>query len=243
MRLVAVSHDLASFLAHRMRLDRSALTVVHNGVPVPVREARNQRERSVLRSALGLPREGSLLVAVGNLYAVKDHATLLRALARLDDAHLAIAGRGEEEEPLRALARDLDLADRLHLLGLRDDVDRLLAAADVFVQPSRSEGLPLALLEAMAAGLPVVATRVGGLPEAVVPGECGELVPAADPEALAVVLRSLLADPKRAAELGGAARRRVCNRFSVDAMVDAYRALYAQARPPVLRHVAGRDPR
>ena len=164
--------------------------------------------RAAARRALGVPDGGALCVAVGNLYPVKDHATLLRAQAELPDARVAIAGRGDEEAPLRRLAGELGLADRLHLLGLRDDVDTVLAAGDVFVQPSRSEGLPLAVLEAMAAGLPVVATRVGGVAEAVAEGETGYLVPSGDPPALAAALRKVLAAPDRGAALGARGRQR-----------------------------------
>jgi glycosyltransferase involved in cell wall biosynthesis len=187
------------------------------------------RARAEARSALGLPADGALLVAVGNLYPVKDHATLLRAAARLDGARVAIAGRGGEEANLRRLAEELGLAPRLHLLGVRDDVERVLAAADVFVQCSRSEGLPLSLLEAMAASRPVVVTRVGGMPDAVLDGEAGCVVPPGDPAALAAAIAQLLADRDRAAALGRAARARAEAEFSVEAMLERYRALYARA--------------
>ena len=152
------------------------------------------------------------MVAVGNLYPVKDHATLLRALARLPAARVAIAGRGDQEEPLRRLAAELGLSDRVHLLGLRDDVETVFAAADVFVQPSLSEGLPLAVLEAMANGLPVVATRVGGIPEAVVDGKTGLLVPPGDPAALAAALAAVLDADDRGACDGRCRARARCKR-------------------------------
>jgi len=227
--LLAVSHDLAGYLAERFRLPREAIGVVHNGIPLAERvpPAERPARRKAAREAAGLPAEGALLLCVGNLYPVKDHATLVRGLPRLPaDARVAIAGRGEEEARLRALATELGVADRLHLLGLRDDVDRLLTAADVFVQPSRHEGLPLAVLEAMGHGLPVVASRVGGLPEAVEDGVSGLLVPPGDPEALARALAGLLAAPERVDALADAARTRAEAEFSVAAMTDRYRALY-----------------
>jgi glycosyltransferase involved in cell wall biosynthesis len=170
------------------------------------------------------------VVAVGNLYPVKDHGTLLHALSRLPATRVAIAGRGDEEERLRGLAVNLGLGDRMHLLGLRDDVETVLAAADVFVQPSLSEGLPLAVLEAMGNGLPVVATRVGGVPEALVDGKTGFLVPPGDPEALAAALKRVLDSADRGACMGSAARERAEAEFSVDRMTDRYRQLYDELR-------------
>jgi len=234
MRIVAVSHDLAAFLAAGLPLPLEAITVVHNGIPLPTPAAEAERAtaRRETRAELGVPAGAPLLLAVGNLYPVKDHASLLRAAATLPGVHVAIAGRGEEEAKLRALAAELGLAPRLHLLGLRDDVARLHGAADVFVQPSRSEGLPLAILEAMGAGLPVVATRVGGVHEAVLDGETGRLVPPGDPDALAAALRPLLEAPALRAALGRAGAERAERAFSLGAMTDAYRALYRGEAPP-----------
>jgi glycosyltransferase involved in cell wall biosynthesis len=228
MPIVAVSEDLAGFLVEGLKLPRERLEVVHNGIPLPEEtpSAQRARRRAAARAAIGVPPDLPLLVAVGNLYPVKDHATLLRALSRLPAARIAIAGRGQEEERLRQLAAELGLADRVQLLGLRDDVETVLAAADVFVQPSLSEGLPLAVLEAMASALPIVATRVGGIPEAIVDGETGLLVPPGDPAALAAALARVLDRPDQAASLGSAARRRAVAAFSVDRMTDHYERLY-----------------
>ena len=230
MRLVAVSHDLAGYVAEGFELPLDALDVVQNGIPLPARAdpaLRSERRRAA-RVAAGLPLEGRMVLAVGNLYPVKDHATLLRATARLpEDVRVAIAGRGEEEANLRRLASELGLASRCQLLGVRDDVERLLAAADVFVQPSRSEGLPLAVLEAMAAGLPVVASRVGGIPEAVVEGRTGLLVEPGEPALLAGALEQVLADADRAASMGEAGRRRSEEEFSIQTMVQRYLRLYS----------------
>jgi glycosyltransferase involved in cell wall biosynthesis len=183
-------------------------------------------EHARLCMELGIPEERRLVLAVGNLYPVKDHATLLRAGAGLEGVHVLIAGRGPELEGLASLARALGAASRVHLLGLRSDVARLLAAADLLVHPSRAEGLPLAILEAMAAALPVVASRVGGIPEAVVDGETGQLVRPCDPDVLRDAIRSVLHDPDRAALFGRAGRARVERHFSLEAMTGRYRALY-----------------
>jgi len=238
LRVVAVSHDLAKFLAPGLGIPLEAITVVHNGIPIPTASAVSDRgaKQQDARTSVGLPWPGPLLVAVGNLYPVKDHANLLRAAAELPGVHVAIAGRGDQEVPLRHLAEEFAISQRVHLLGLRQDVDRVLLAADVFVQPSRSEGLPLAVLEAMAAALPVVATRVGGVGEAVVDGETGILVAPADSPALAGALRAVLAMPDRGAALGQAGRERAIRDFSVRQMIDRYCALYRVrgARPAAI---------
>lgn len=228
--IVAVSEDLASFLAEGLGLDRASLDVVHNGIPLPPAHSRAEQleRRVVARAAIEVPPDGPLLIAVGNLYPVKDHATLLRAVAKLPGARVAIAGRGDQEAILRSLAAELGLGDRVHLLGLRDDVDTVLSAGEVFVQSSLSEGLPLAVLEAMAAGLPVVSTRVGGIGEAVLDGTTGYMVPAADPDRLAEALRRTLEAPDRGATLGAAGRARAESEFSVTAMAERYRAHYAR---------------
>jgi glycosyltransferase involved in cell wall biosynthesis len=229
--IVAVSEDLGGFLARGLSISRAGLGIVHNGIPLPplVPTAERAARRIEARAAIGVPAEGPLVVAVGNLYPVKDHATLVRALADIPRARVAIAGRGEEEGRLRALASELGLAERLHLLGLRDDVHNVLAAGDVFVQSSLSEGLPLAVLEAMAASLPVVATNVGGIGEAVKDRETGYLVPAGDPVQLAGALAHVLESPDRGAALGAAGRRRVEAEFSIEVMAERYRALYRSA--------------
>jgi glycosyltransferase involved in cell wall biosynthesis len=227
-RLVAVSHDLARTVAPRLRRSAEEIPVVHNGISIPPVLPESQRDalRKAARLELGLPANCSLLVAVGNLYPVKDHASLLRALPSLADVHVAIAGRGDEEQALKQLAVELGIAGRVHLLGLRDDVDRVLSAADVFVHPSRSEGLPLAILEAMASGLPIVATRVGGVPEAVIDGVTGLLVPPGDPAALARAIRRVLDSGDRGAGLAHEGRARAEQEFSVDAMAQRYCDLY-----------------
>lgn len=228
VRIVAVSHDLARFLAEGLGLPAGALHVVHNGIPIlePRDASTRARRRQEARARLGLPQGAKLVVAVGNLYPVKDHTRLVEALAAIPAMHVAIAGRGEEETRLRAQAGETGVAARLHLLGLRDDVESVLDAADVFSQPSLSEGLPLAVLEAMAHALPVVATRVGGVPEAIDDGETGCLVPAGDSSALATALARLLDDASLRERIGSAARARAIESFSIDAMVRGYRALW-----------------
>jgi glycosyltransferase involved in cell wall biosynthesis len=154
---------------------------------------------------------------------------LLEALAllaqRFPRLHVAIAGRGDLEASLLARAQALRLGDRFHLLGLRSDVGNLLAGADVFVLPSVSEGLPLALLEAMLAERPIVATAVGDVPAALNDG-AGVLVPPADAAALTDALAGVLSDPARARRLGAAAALRAAAQYTLGTMMERYVALY-----------------
>jgi glycosyltransferase involved in cell wall biosynthesis len=227
---VAVSESTADFLAERCRVRRDSIDVIANGVEVPAGDRRRVRDE------LGLADDHALVLAVGNLYPVKGHRTLVEAAAALPAAAapwtVAIAGRGEEEGPLRALIAGAGIEGRVRLLGLRTDVADLLAAADVFVMPSISEGLPLALLEAMSAGLPVVASSVGGIPSVVQNGVTGVLVRPASPAALADALRTLLANRELRRQLGARAAAEIPRRFGVDPMAAAYLEVYRHALDP-----------
>jgi len=161
-------------------------------------------------------------------------------VARLADRHpslhVAIAGRGDLEDDLAARARAQGLADRIHLLGLRSDISAILAAADIFVLPSLSEGLPLAVLEAMFAGCPIVASDVGEIATVLEDGRAGVLVEPANPAALAEAIDALLNDPKRAKNLGTRAAFRAVAEYDISRMVRRYAALYqelGQGRMPV----------
>ncbi len=186
--------------------------------------------RSAARMQLGLAHETPLLVTVGNLSAKKDHRLLLTAFAevghRRSDAILVIIGGGPLAEELRRYADELGLDDRVRFLGQRSDVPSLLPAFDVFVLSSRHEGLPLAMLEAMASGLPVVVTEVGGVPEVVSHDENGLMVPPGDPIALAAAIESVLDDRSRSARLA-AMGRVTASEFSIRASVERTKAAYS----------------
>jgi glycosyltransferase involved in cell wall biosynthesis len=191
---------------------------------------------------LQLTATDQLVVAVGNLYPVKGHTYLVEALAllanRFPRLHVAIAGRGELQETILTQACRLNVADRLHLLGLRSDIGNVLAAADVFVLPSLSEGVPLALLEAMLAARPIIATAVGEIPTVLDGGRAGVVVRASDATGLADALAGLLSDPIRARRLGDAAAARASESYTLSSMVDRYVALYEKALAPA----RGADP-
>ena len=173
------------------------------------------------------------VMTVANLRPEKSHETVIAAAASLVKTHpdlrFQFVGDGPRRSQLEALSRERGMAGRIEFLGHRDDVPALLAAADMFVLPSRSEAFPNGAIEAMAAGLPVVASAVGGLLDLIEDGRTGVLVPADDPAALALEVQRLLDQPARAIALGGAARREVLRRYSFDRMVAAFEELYLEA--------------
>ncbi len=170
------------------------------------------------------------IVTVANLRPEKSHETLLAAAAAMvghhPDLRFRIVGDGPRRSELEQLAATLGLGAHVEFLGHREDVPALLAAADVFVLPSRSEAFPNGAIEAMAAGLPVVACAVGGLLDLIEDGRTGLLVPAGDAEALRRALESLLDRPDRAVAMGAAARRAVEQHYSFDRMVGSFEDLY-----------------
>jgi glycosyltransferase involved in cell wall biosynthesis len=230
-RHVAVSAEIAAELQTRCRLPAEKVTYIPNGVEAaPFVEAGG--ERLSFRYEIGAPRWAVVATVVASLDS-KGHADLLRAVARLAseglDLRLVVAGEGQWGGPkIKAQAAELGIADRVHLVGLRDDIPRVLAGSDLFVLPTPSEGLSIALLEAMAAGLPVVATDVGGNPELVEPDRTGLLVPVGDEAALAAAMAELARNPARRRALGRAGRSRVTLEFTVGKMVDRYAALYEE---------------
>lgn len=223
-RLVAVSQPLVTQLSRDLWIRPTRITTIANGVRF------TPAGRSTLRGDLALSDAERLVVAVGNLYPVKGHTHLLEAVARLTSTypqlHVAIAGRGDLAGALERQAADSGLATRVHFLGLRQDVANILAAADVFVQPSLSEGLPLALLEAMFAARPIVASAVGDVPVALASGAAGLLVPPGDPAALAAAIHRLLAQPFEAQQLGNSAQVRAAAEYGIERMVQRYAELY-----------------
>jgi glycosyltransferase involved in cell wall biosynthesis len=200
--------------------------VVHNGVPDATASPRRPDEA---------PADAPVILLVGRLAPVKGQAELIDALALMESRRPVVLLAGKDLERGGAYHRELEqraaaagVGARVVFLGYREDVASILAAANLLVLPSHDEGLPLVVLEAMAAGRPVVATPVGGTPELVVDGETGLLVPAGDAHALAAALDTLLADGARAAALGAAGRRRFEERFTLDTMTRRLLAIYEE---------------
>lgn len=227
--VVFVSGDARRVAREAGMLSERHVHTIVNGVD-PSAFAVTGEARQSIRRALGIGEAASVCGIVARLTPAKDHRTLFEALNRVraarPDVHCIVVGDGELRADLETRARELGLETTVHFAGARGNVRDYLSAMDVFALSSVTEGLAMTLLEAMAAGLPVVATRVGGNPEVVVDGETGLLVPPRDPDALAAAIRSLFDDSKLAARMGESGRTRVRERFSLDAMVRAYAAVY-----------------
>jgi glycosyltransferase involved in cell wall biosynthesis len=225
--VVGVSAATANELAAHLRLPPDRVRVVHNGIRPRVGDGAS------VRRELGVSDGEMLVVAIGNLKPVKAHTVLLEALVRVSTREgmppwrLAIAGTGSEAQRLEALAAEHGVTDRVHLLGYRADVGDILAAGDVWAMTSLSEGLPLALIEAMFAGKPIVASNVGGIPEVIEHDRNGLLVPSKDSDALADAFARLFTDAALRTRLAAAAQRDAQDGFGIDRMVDAYEGLYS----------------
>lgn len=196
-------------------------------------------DRDAFRAGFDIPAGAPVLGMVAQFIPRKGHETLLEVLPivlRQDpDTHVVLFGQGPLQEDIRRSASLQGVDSRVRFAGFRTDMERLYACLDVLVHPAREEGLGVALLQAGAAAVPVVACRAGGIPEVIVHGETGLLVPPGDVRGLAEAICRLIEFPEQRRAMGTAARRRVEEAFSVDAMVDQYQDLYAE--------VLGRDAR
>jgi glycosyltransferase involved in cell wall biosynthesis len=227
---IGVSGVVWSTHTQRGRVPPGRFVTIWNGID----EARlvPAGDRASVRGELGLPDDAIVCLNVGSLTAQKNRRNLLDALARLSDIEslrALVVGAGPEENRLRTHAEELGLSDRVLFLGERVDVPDLLAASDMFVLSSDWEGLPITILEAMAAGVPCVSTAVGGVPEVLTDGVTGLTVEPGDPGALADGIRTLARDPELRARMAGAARDEFERRFRGEQMVRQTEALYDMA--------------
>jgi glycosyltransferase involved in cell wall biosynthesis len=229
-RFFCVSADIAAAAETYRIVPRRKLHVVPNGIDTD--RFLNGADGDLVRRALRIPPDAPVIGTVGRLCDVKRHDLLIRAfrrmLARMADAHLLLVGDGPWMGLLHELVEGLGLTDRVHFVGYQPRPAPCIRAMDVFALTSRSEGLPLVVLEAWAAGVPVVATRVGGLPELVDDERTGILVDFGDEAGLAQALGELIEDPVRARRLGEAGRQQVESRYSLRRMSDEYQRHYKE---------------
>jgi len=229
--IVAVSRSQRDKLLRSWVPDKK-IRVVENAVTISVSAATAGPDND-LRIELDLPADARLLLAAGRLSPEKGYDDLIRCFevvaARVADVHLLIAGAGSLESELRELAATMKSASRIHFLGFRRDMHNLFRQVDMFVLSSLSEGLPNVILEAMAFRVPVVATRVGGLPEVIDDGRTGVLVPPQAPAALAEAIWGVLNNPGLARQLAESAYDDVYNRFSPDTQTNQLLAVYREA--------------
>ncbi len=219
--LMTQSQEDAEF-ARRTGLVAGTIAAIGNGVDPALFHPRGETERRAKRAALATPEDAPVILMVGRLVAEKGYPELFAAMKQVD-AHLWVAGARLQSDHARpvdaALSGDPELAHRVHLLGERDDVPELMAAADLFTLPSHREGMPRSIIEAMMTGLPVVATDIRGSREEVVDGETGLLVPVADAEALAGALNRLIGDPAARSAMGAAGRVRALDLYDENKVI------------------------
>jgi glycosyltransferase involved in cell wall biosynthesis len=227
--VIAVSEAVAGQVRQRLRNGRPQLVTIPNAIDPEMFEVSPPRREAVCRE-FGLPADAHLIVHVGNLRPVKGHRYLLAAARIVVEAEprarFLLVGVGPLDASLREQARRLDLDGRVVFTGFRADAPALIGASDLFVLASLHEGIPVTLLEAMAAGRPAVLTRVGGIPEVVVEGKTAVLVEPQDERSLASAILALLRDPVRRGRMGEAARQHVHQRFGMARMVAAVEEVY-----------------
>ena len=223
-RIITVSEDNVRYLVDYHGVPREKIRVVRIGVPEPAHGA-----SAGIREALGISKEDFLCAMIGSLEERKGHARAFDALAALPGSvKLLVVGVGEEERALRAKAASLGLDHRVYFLGYRTDIDAILFECDVLVLPSTFEATPYVVIEAMASGLPVVASNIYGIPEIVRDGETGILVGAGERDEIARAIAALSRDRDRGARMGRAARKRYEEMFRIDRCVEETQAVYRE---------------
>jgi glycosyltransferase involved in cell wall biosynthesis len=227
--IATVSAPLRDYLVERAGVPRGSITIVPNGVDTDVYRPGPAAGR--IRKQFGLGADSCIIGHVARFSAVKNHEMLLHAFARVVNevpgAFLALAGDGPLRAAIEAMIRELGIESRVGLLGhMSEQVPSLYREFDVFVLPSLAEGTSMSILEAMASGVPVVATAVGGTPDVLDHGRSGVLVPSRDAEALAAALGALLRNPSERKRLGSASRQRIRELYSEEVVLSEYERLY-----------------
>jgi glycosyltransferase involved in cell wall biosynthesis len=226
-RVVVSAESVRDFYIRQVHADPAKVDVIYNAVDFA--QAQPTRSRIDVRRDCGVPADGVVGGIIARLTEQKGHRFLFDAMAstpELADMHMLVIGGGDLQAALVRQVEDRGLSNRVHFLGPRRDLGDLLAAIDLFVMPSLWEGLPLSLVLAMGAGLPVVATRVAGIPEVVDDGRTGLLVAPADVAALGSALASLVNDGAKRERMGRDSRASVLPRFNVDGYVQSTVGLY-----------------
>jgi L-malate glycosyltransferase len=229
-RVLANCDAVAASLVQDERVPADRVVVIPNFVDASAFEPLSRSTREQLLAAFGVPHDALVIGVVARLTPIKDHASLIRAIgtlaARWPRLHLVVVGKGQARDGLGRLVAEMGLTGRVHFVGLQPQKPNLHAIFDLSVLPSRSEGFPNVVLEAMAAATPVVATAVGGTRDAVISGETGLLVPPADTQALAIAIENLVGDPARRTSMGVAAQQRARRLYQASCVVPVLEELY-----------------
>ena len=228
-RIITVSDALRLEIINREGLSPDLPVTVYNGIETE--QFYSASDKPGLRRELGLPLDGKLVGTVARLSSQKGVSHFIKAIPKITEkqAHFIITGDGPLREELESLTKQLNLQEVVIFTGARNDIPKLLAALDVFVMPSITEGLSIAILEAMASSLPVVASRVGGIPEIVQDGVTGILIPSRDENALAQAISELLTNEEKASSMGMAGHRQVELNYSAATMGKRVTELYMEA--------------
>ncbi|MFL5244370.1 MAG: glycosyltransferase [Gemmataceae bacterium] len=230
-RVVGVGHAVRQALIQNEGIPSHRVSVVYNGINLR-RYSSIAGDRTAVRKELGLEPDDFVIVQVARMDYLKDHGTAIRTIAqiapRCPQAKLVLVGEGPELEKVQEQVNQLDVSAHVRFVGLRKDVPSLLAAADLFLLTSISEGIPLTVIEAMAAGLPVVGTRVGGMEEVIEEGATGLLAAAGDDKGLANHILHLIGDPALRTRMGEKGRERAFSLFSQEQMLAGYMRLYQE---------------
>lgn len=217
-------------IADDLGVPRNKIEIVRSGLDIAA--FKREQDRDALRSDLGVGTDQHLIVFMGRLRRVKGVCYGIRAFAKAiavqPNIRMVLAGEGSDRESLESLVNELGISENVEFIGVRNDVPEFLAAADSVLIPSLTEGFPRTAIEAMAAGKPVIATRVGGTPEAIIDGETGILVPPMDVDALSEAILRLAGDAELQARLGSAGRERAAQNYSVEKYVARLDAMYRQ---------------
>lgn len=229
-KIIAVSHPVGNDVLHHDHIDKQRLVVIPNGIDLS--PMHHMLDSGTAKERLGLSANDPIIGCIGRLEPQKGHHFLLEALSLLrkergDSPHLIIVGEGSQRHRICDIIASENLQDRVHLLGSRRDIPEILAAFDIFVLPSLWEGLPLALLEAMAAGVPVIASAVGGIGEVLNHGEYGIALPPGDVHALYSAIAGLLDTPEKRVNLGQRGAKRVVQNYSAASMVHQLEEIYS----------------
>jgi len=226
---VTVSESVKRYIIDKSKISAEKISVIYNGVNF---KGQHDSQEKNPKMPFKIEDKDRILMTVGRLHKQKGHCYLIQAVSKVrkefPKVKLLLTGEGEEENNLKKLVKSLDLTNKVIFAGLSSDIEEILPIAELFILPSLWEGFPNALLEAMAAGKPVVATQVGGIPEIVVHGETGVLIPPRDTDALAIAIIDLLQNKLKAKNMGEAGRIRAGKRFSIYKMIEKTENLYQE---------------
>jgi glycosyltransferase involved in cell wall biosynthesis len=226
--MVTVSEDLKNQMIMSNGIDKKKVLVIHNGIDTEKLYRPESRERT--RRALGIKGDDFVIGNIARMVSLKNHRFLINVFKELREdlpgLRLTLIGDGPLKGELEAYAKNMKLTDAIQFLGERKDIGELLSVFDLFVLPSLTEGISMTLIEAMAAGVPIVASRVGGTPEIIENNRTGSVIPLDEPSKWVKEIKSIIKDDQKRKDMAETAKYEVKKRFSLNSMVDRYEKVY-----------------